>query len=489
MPNMDGFMTALKLRENELTQRIPILMITSLKDKEDKIKALECGINDFVSKPFDKIELITRCKSYINMDKLNRKYILASKNPNTNLANKTALKDDISNNKYNQIILFKIENYTILEEFYTYEVAKKIEYEFSHKLKTLLPKSLENEILYHTADGEFATIYSNNPIFEKEFLIMKELNIFLEQVRSISIIVDGFHYDINILISFCTNLLNIFESARVGLNFAMTSKYNIVFANNIVENYTKDANQNLKTLKIIKEAIKAQKIFSYLQPIYNNTTNRIEKYESLVRLETPNGEILFPNSFLNVAKKAGYYLKITNFVIDNAFHMLKYSDYDISINLSVLDISDNYLRKHIINIIKENINLTNRIVFELLEDENCKDFDLIKDFIKEIKSYGVKIAIDDFGSGYSNFERLLSLEPDILKIDGSLVKNINKDPYSLKIVETIHTFASKMGILTVAEFVYDKEIFEIINKIGINFSQGYYIGKPENSELVLKRKK
>jgi len=97
----------------------------------------------------------------------------------------------------------------------------------------------------------------------------------------------------------------------------------------------------------------------------------------------------------------------------------------------------------------------------------------------DVKAYGVKIAIDDFGAGYSNFERLLDFQPDILKIDGSLVKNIALNQQSREVVETIFAFASKQGMQTVAEFVSDEEIYKVVSEIGIDYSQGFYFGKPD----------
>ena len=92
---------------------------------------------------------------------------------------------------------------------------------------------------------------------------------------------------------------------------------------------------------------------------------------------------------------------------------------------------------------------------------------------------GVSIAIDDFGAGYSNFERLLEFEPDLLKIDGSLIKNIITDKYSQNVVETIVAFAKRQNIKTIAEYVENKEIFDYLNNLGVDYSQGYYFGKPE----------
>ena len=104
---------------------------------------------------------------------------------------------------------------------------------------------------------------------------------------------------------------------------------------------------------------------------------------------------------------------------------------------------------------------------------------IVKNFIIEVKSKGVQIAIDDFGTGYSNFERILEFSPDIIKIDGSLVKNVENDMFSRNIIETIVLFAKKQNIEVVAEFVENESIFNIITEIGVDYSQGYYFGRPE----------
>lgn len=101
------------------------------------------------------------------------------------------------------------------------------------------------------------------------------------------------------------------------------------------------------------------------------------------------------------------------------------------------------------------------------------------EFIKRVKSKGCKIAIDDFGSGYSNFEYLVKLEADYIKIDGSLIKNIVTQKESFAVVSTIVNFAKQMEIKTIAEFVENEEIYKIIKNIGVDFSQGYYFTQPK----------
>ena len=106
----------------------------------------------------------------------------------------------------------------------------------------------------------------------------------------------------------------------------------------------------------------------------------------------------------------------------------------------------------------------------------------MKLFIQEVRALGAKIAIDDFGSGYSNFQHILTLNVDYLKIDGSLIKDIIVNERTRIVVETIVDFAQKMGAKTIAEFVCNEEILQMVTSLGIDFAQGYYIGKPDTIE-------
>ena len=483
MPVMNGFEATKKIRAIEKFSRTPILMVTALTDKEDKIKALESGVNDFVSKPFSKHELIARCKSYIQASNINEKYILASKNPSTNLPNRSALLDDIKLCKSPKLILFRIEDYEVLEEFYTEEIVENIEYKFSNKIFDLVSKECLTTTLYHISEGEFAFLRDdiNNIVSSKN--ILKTCEKFYKNVKDDIIEIDDNQYDIDIILSFSCKSDNIFGNARIGLNHAIKEHKSIVFADEIIDEVHKEAENNIKIISTIKKALISNNIISFFQPLYNNETKKIEKYESLVRIIDEDLKTIAPIFFLEIAKQSNYYTKITEHVLQNSFSALSNTTKEISINISATDIEDEGTVNIIMNFLRENPDSASRIIFELLEDEHFKDFKIITKFINDVKKHGVKIAIDDFGSGYSNFERLLDYQPDILKIDGSLIKNIHVSKFSRNIVETIQSFADKMGIKTVAEFVSNEEIFKVVNEIGITYTQGYYIDEPKELDL------
>jgi EAL domain-containing protein (putative c-di-GMP-specific phosphodiesterase class I) len=129
--------------------------------------------------------------------------------------------------------------------------------------------------------------------------------------------------------------------------------------------------------------------------------------------------------------------------------------------------------------------LDDRVTFEMLESEAIIDYDSIERFITKVKRKGAKIAIDDFGSGYSNFAHILNLDVDYIKIDGSLIKNIDKDKNSFKIVKLLVQFAKESNIKTVAEFIENEKILNIVKDLGVDYGQGYYLGKP-SPELITK---
>ena len=125
----------------------------------------------------------------------------------------------------------------------------------------------------------------------------------------------------------------------------------------------------------------------------------------------------------------------------------------------------------------------NKIVFEILETENIANYEGAKQFIDRFRSIGCRFAIDDFGAGYSNFEQLLKLNVDTIKIDGSLIKNIKHDMTARTFVSHISALARELGIKTIAEYVSDQDIYLLVKEIGIGASQGYYFHEPS---IILK---
>jgi EAL domain-containing protein (putative c-di-GMP-specific phosphodiesterase class I) len=184
---------------------------------------------------------------------------------------------------------------------------------------------------------------------------------------------------------------------------------------------------------------------------------------------------------MEACKMTGTLSLITRRITANAFKVFSDTNYEFSINITSDDISLGYLEEFLmLHVAKYNIN-PSRVVLELLEDIVTLTQENMLEQITLLRKRGFKIALDDFGVENSNFSRLLELNPDYLKIDGLFIKDILQNPESELIVETIVGLCKKRGIEVIAEYVHSKEVQEKIESMGIEFSQGYYIGEPKEA--------
>ncbi len=379
------------------------------------------------------------------------------------------------------LVSIKIEDFEDLENFYGHDIFETFN-QFAKDLEKLMPEHLNFNKFLSLGNGEYVFLQDIKEVSETVIdSLIEELQGYQFIVNELKIDVGEIDYDISILISVASGV-DCIENVKYGLKSLQQTNQEFIFANDLAKKVKEESENNLKMLKVVKKAIDTLQVVSYFQPIVLNENETIVKYESLVRIIDEDKKVLTPFFFLDIAKKGKYYTNITHMVLDNSFEALTQTDKSISINLSIIDIEKTLTRDKIYALLQTHKDSAHRVVFELLEDENVKDFKNISDFITKVKEYGVKIAIDDFGAGYSNFERLWKYQPDILKIDGSLVRDIN-NPYSLSVIKTIISFAKEQDIELVAEYIEDEKIFHILKDLGVEYSQGYYFGKPE-AEMI-----
>jgi EAL domain-containing protein (putative c-di-GMP-specific phosphodiesterase class I) len=232
------------------------------------------------------------------------------------------------------------------------------------------------------------------------------------------------------------------------------------------------------------QAIDEKKVISYFQPIVPIQDNSLPvKYESLVRIDH-NGSIIPPFRFIDVAKVNRVYHKITRAVIHNTLSVIEKYKIPCSLNISLVDIDNVRTMAHFFEIV-QNFEYNDLLTVELLETEDFKNYDDVYNFCVKVRSYGIKVALDDFGSGYSNFSHILHLPVDYIKIDASLISNIDRDLNSRLMVETIVDLAHKLHVSTIAEFVSSEDILVVIKTLGVDYAQGFHLGKPEPIEKHL----
>ncbi|UTJ07368.1 EAL domain-containing protein [Arcobacter roscoffensis] len=413
---------------------------------------------------------------YIDKSRKDTQNIIKLKNKNeknllfddlTGLLNRTSYSLD-SKDKNNSIILIDIIDFN--------KVNSLIGYEGGDFLLKDVAKFLDKrfEKVYRVGVDHFAILFNDKAIKElvsisQDLLSQLDNNKFV--YKSIEVPVS-----LNIGIS---NIQSYLKNAEIAISKSKNS-YERVNVYSKEMNEKEDTLKNFSMLAKVKQAIENDKIRPFFQGIVDLQTKEIVKYEALVRLIDENEKAISPYFFLDITKKSKLYPEITKIVIKKSIEFINLRKQAVSINLSYQDIIDSKTLEYIYTTLSNNKEVASYITFEMLESDEIDSYEYVYDFIEKIKSYGCKLAIDDFGSGYSNFTQLFNMKPDIVKIDGSLIKDINTNQNSKNIVEAIINLSKKSGIQTVAEFIDNKEVEQTVLSLGANMAQGFYYAKPED---------
>ena len=265
-------------------------------------------------------------------------------------------------------------------------------------------------------------------------------------------------------------------SANIAVKTARLQKLNYLI-HDPSHGLRKTYEQNLIWANRLRQALDDERIVPWFQPILNLRTGQVEKHECLVRMLDEEGEPVSPATFLPVARKIRLYRMITRSMVDQCLARFAEGQQQFSLNLSCDDLLDEELSDYILSRLR-NRQLAERVTFEILESEGIENYRQVRAFIDRAKALGCSIAIDDFGTGYSNFEHLMRLDVDLIKIDGSLIKRLDRDPTARVLTEGIVRFAGELGLQTVAEFVHSEAILRQVQALEIDFAQGAYIGMP-----------
>jgi len=393
----------------------------------------------------------------------------------TKIGSRYKLIQDIKNRHNPVIALIDVNNFSEINDYFGYRIGDNTLKLVGRTIDDLFVNNKNYEVYRLTADI-FAILGVD--VLQDEFIeeVKKVVKKLIE--KPFSARGRELYLQLNYSFSF-EEKDKLLETANIIRKYSRNHSNEFIYNKNL--NIEKDYEKNIFWTQKIKKALEEDGIFPYFQAIYNVKTEQIEKYEALMRLND-TGKIISPFFFLDVSKKSGQYLQLTKRMIKKTFEYFKGKDYTfyISINLTFQDISNEVTSKYILDTIKE-YNFGPRVIIEIVESEEIKSFAIVNDFIQKVRSFGCKIAIDDFGSGYSNFKYLIKIKADYIKIDGSLVKDILVNQGNENIIQMIIKFANDQGIKTIAEFVSSKDIFDKVKELGVDYVQGYYIKEPEPS--------
>ena len=394
----------------------------------------------------------------------------------TSTYNKVYLEKQLLNEKFNatsSLILLNVDNFSYVNLSYGFDIGDKLLVGIVNELRGICVVS---DIFRINAD-EFAILTQND-------LDLKEN---IEKIRAHFAKVSFYIEDININVSFSYGVSSdencSLQNSALALKRAKEGGKNRYHIFNQQDNAS-DVHMREKFVKynnILHEAIEFGTIVPYFQGIRDNNTKEIRKYEALVRI-IKNDVVITPYQFLQTAKLSGMLPDITKIMIDKSFAVMASNNFSFSLNITEDDLDLDYLSDYLQEKSREYNISPKRVILEILEGMSSTGK---RDHIRQLnalKRAGYMLAIDDFGAEYSNFERVLDLDIDFLKIDARYIKDIDINNKSYEITRAIVYFAKNAKIPCIAEFVHSENVQKIIEELGIEYSQGYLFSEPKEFE-------
>ncbi len=478
MPKIDGFETVHLMDTN-----VPVIYVTALDDKKSVLKAFENGGVDYITKPFYPEELIARVSTHLNLNRLNKNLIdeVESKNEElkqsmfinhaTGTYNTSQLYVDLLKSKRTIGAMFHIK------KIQQYEIAfglQNVEELLETFIKYLYEKSTLKIRIYHITYSDFICLFDTNDI-EK---IEEFCSDILEKLQNKMFTILSTPVHVNTIVSLaCGKEKQLIQHLRIAQQEALNKNINYYFYEQEGMETIKEQTKNLYWLDFLQRSIKYDTLIPFFQPITETSTGKIVKYECLARIKDDD-KIISPYFFIDAAKQLGIITQITKIIIEKSCKMFANTSMKLSINITKDDLIEGYLIVMLEEMCTKYNLLKSQITLEVLEEISVFGSDTVVVELLKLKDEGYKIALDDFGSENASFSRMLDLKVDIIKIDGMFIKNIDTHKNSRLIVEGITYMAKLFNYEVIAEYVHKKEIVDILNELGVHYSQGYYFSEP-----------
>jgi len=388
----------------------------------------------------------------------------------TGLKNKHALKDEISKEGDKALLFIDIDHFESINTLYGMGYGNKVLKETANRIGRFLPSNTE---LFRISADEFVVLMLA-PTPNQELLLSQQI---LGMFQQAPVLIGDVEFDVSFSMGMDRGEHNkLFAHAKTASQEAKEKGRSqmVVFKND--SDYVKRQRDTLYWIQAVKDALKNDRVMSFYQPIHNNETGRIDKYEALCRILDKDGQILSATNFIHPAYLAGLTTKLSRVMIDKAFKYFQHNAYSFSVNIGVQDFHEEYLEEFLQYKCDYYHISPERVYLEVVESITINGTDETLHQIQRLRAKGFNITIDDFGVEQSVFSRLLRLEAKTIKIDSSFIKNIDTNLSHQMIVQNIVSFANRIGAKTVAEYVETRAVHEKVCELGIDFSQGYYIG-------------
>jgi len=226
-------------------------------------------------------------------------------------------------------------------------------------------------------------------------------------------------------------------------------------------------------------ALKENRLRLAYQPIVDAKTRKAVHYECLLRMLRPDGQEITAGNFVPATEQMGSVHLIDRFALETAVTQLKrHKEINLGVNVSGTAATDPVWLQSFVDHVRDNRDVANRLVVELTETASLHQFEENARFVSQLRELGVRVAIDDFGAGYTSFRNLQMMHVDVVKIDGSYIKDLSSSPQNQVFVRTLTGLAKNLNMRVVAEWVGSDEDAALLESFGVDYFQGFHFGEP-----------
>lgn len=532
MPQIDGYEVCKRLKANRTTCDIPVIFLSALDEPLDKVKAFELGGVDYITKPFELVEVFARIQNHLKLQQallkiqqLNedletrvkkRTFALeqeikkhektqkqlrhqAFHDALTGLANRTLflelLQQEINCIKRDSSYLFAVlfldcDRFKNVNDSLGHIVGDGILIEISHRLEACLHKS---DRVARLGGDEFGIILDNINKLEEAFEIAERIN---QKFKKAFIVNDK-----EIYLSFSIGIVEgskEYNEPEVILRNADLAMYKAKsLGKSCYQIFNTDMHQEVQEVMDLENrlhtALKNEEFSLLYQPIVSLKTRKIASLEVLLRWNNPETGFIPPDKFISLAEETGLIIPIGMWVFKTACtayknwqeQYAKELPFTLSINISVKQFSQSNLLEQIKTILDETQIDSHKLKLEITESVIIENYELANQILKQLKDWNIQLSIDDFGTGYSSLSYLYRFPVNSLKIDRSFIKEIDsKDDKNVGIVKSIISIAHHLNMDVVAEGIETKQQYQKLKNLGCDYGQGYLFSKPLSKNSI-----
>ncbi len=394
----------------------------------------------------------------------------------TGLSNKRKLLKDLDDTAYPSLVILNVDQFRKISNGFGLAFGDEVLRAFAYHLSTYRHDDVTSYRCYRLQSDEFAVLAALNLPYEQRLAIFQDFYNYVVSRK--------FRMPDSSIVSFRVKMGvawgdedDLFLRAEMALRKARDTNSSVVPFNEAEDVY-RVYRQNLVKMEDVKTALYERRIVPYFHPIVDATSGLIEKHEVLARMVDTEGNIvMMPDEFIPLLKQMRLYNRFTLQLIENAIHQANAVSADISVNISTQDIGSERAFSELVSLVR-NSKRPESIHFELLESDSLIELDTLIVAILELKKINCRVGLDDLGKEYSNFDRLMALPIDFVKLDRYVMPNLDRDIEIRNIAEKVIDFAKHKNVATVAEFCSSREICRRARAMGIDFVQGFHLAKP-----------